>query len=211
MTYEDFITGKQNSVEFLKDEQAIKTLRNPLYRPIIKILREGYKTFKEIKKEYSKYANVPPDKTLYRHLKTLENEGLIFEIGKRVYTDQSMTEKLYARTAKFFHMTEESLESEEREKRTKRRAEIVTKIFELINKTPTISKECVEEIMKKSYAYEKKKIENLFRGFPDELVEIAGDLPADELQFVVTDFTKLSMLIDYPELIEELKKCLKIS
>lgn len=210
MSYQDIIEEKQVSVINLSDEEKIKRLHNPLYMPIIKILREGYKTFKEIKNEYTKYdSTVPPDKTLYRHLNSLKDAGLVFEIGKRVYKGKSMTEKLFARTAKFFYTTG-SAKDEKYKKRIKKESELLSKIFSLTIGADKTSAACIESFLSIQTERNLKCIDDLFTKYPDEVAEIAGNIPHDELQALVEDYVHINTLLNFPETKEELRKCLGI-
>lgn len=208
MTFQDILEDEQESVMFIDNEETVKKMFNPLYFPIIKVLREGYKTFKEIKEEYTKHAStLPPDKTLYRHLHTLKEAGLIIEIGKRVYKGQSMTEKLFSRTAKFFH-TGAKTEGQEYDDLIEKQSKILAKFFSLTHNFPEKSAECFEGILKKFHSCDVQGIDKLFREFPDEVAGIAGNLPHDELQGVVSEYIRLNTLLNFQELKDELEKCL---
>ena len=210
MSYQDIIEGEQVSVINLGEEENIKTLYNPLYMPIIKILREGYKTFKEIKIEYTKYGStVPPDKTLYRHLNTLKDAGLVIEIGKRVYKGKAMTEKLFARTAKFFY-TSGTAKEEKYKQKMKREAVLLSKLFTLTRKADEDSAKCIETFLNTQNDRHLKIIDDLFTKHPDEVAEIAGSLPHDDLQALVEDYVQINILLNFPEIIDELKKCLGV-
>ncbi len=210
MVFQDIIEEKQESVIFIDNDKTVKKMFNPLYAPIIKILREGYRTFKEIKEEYTKHAStLPPDKTLYRHLTTLKEAGLIMEIGKRVYKGQSMTEKLFSRTAKFFH-TGTKIKDQEYKDRIEKQSKILAKFLILTYDIQKNSAECIEKLLNKVHSCDIQGIDKLFRDFPDEVAEIAGNLPHDEWQGVVDEYIRLNTLLNFPELKEELKKCLGI-
>ena len=132
MSYQDITDFKPETVKFLSDPSVLETTRNPLYTPILSILRGGIKTLKEIKEEYKKHSykkEIPADKSLYRHLKHLKEKGLIAEVGKRVYTDQAMTEKLFGRTAIFFYLRDDE-KFDIQSKSNIKRAELLGNIFE---------------------------------------------------------------------------------
>lgn len=208
MSYQDIIEEEQVSVLNVDYEEKVKKLYNPLYMPIIKILREGYRTFKEIKEEYTKYAStVPPDKTLYRHLNTLKEAGLVFEIGKRVYKGKSMTEKLFARTAKFFYTTGKA-EGEDFTERIRKQSKLLSKLFVLTKGTKEEHAECIETFLKNQYSRNLGILDELFSKYPEEVAEIAGNLPHDDLQAVVDEYVQFSLILKFPEIREELKKCL---
>jgi len=210
MSYQDIIEEKQVSVLNLDYDDKVKKLYNPLYMPIIKILREGYRTFKEIKAEYTKYSStVPPDKTLYRHLNSLKEAGLIFEIGKRVYKGKSMTEKLFARTAKFFRTTDKP-KGKEQADRIKKQAILLSKFFALTKDIRKDSTECIEAFLTNQNSRNLEVIDELFTKFPDEVAKIAGNLPHDDLQAVVEEYVHISIILNFPGIRDELKKCLGI-
>ena len=208
MSYQDIIEEKQESVITLEHEDKVKRLQNPLYLPIIKILREGYRTFKEIKEEYTKYAStVPPDKTLYRHLNSLKEFGLIFEIGKRVYKGKSMTEKLFARTAKFFY-TASKAKGKEYTDKIKKQSILLSKLLVLTREVKEDSAVCIEEFLTNLHTQDLEVIDELFTKYPDEVAEIAGNLPHDELQAVVEEYVRINTILNFPGIRDELKKCL---
>jgi len=114
---------QQKPVILIKDEEKIPFMSNPTYYPILMSLREGYKTVKEIEEDYTKYIikdlkkqgiedekkikeivnkKKRSDKSLYRYLQHLIDAGFVALAGKRIAMEKSMTEKLFARTAKFF-------------------------------------------------------------------------------------------------------------
>ncbi len=210
MSYQDIIEEEQKSVIYIDNEDTLKYLHNPLYLPILKILRLGYKTFKEIKEEYVTHSStVPPDKTLYRHLNSLKEVGLIFEFGKRVYKGQSMTEKLFSRTAKFFHSAKK-MDDDEYDSKIKKQSKILSKFFSLAYNVPDVKAGCLEVLLKKLHSVDLEGISAIFQKFPDEIADIAGNLPHEELQAVVDEYIRLNSVIASPNILEELKKCLDL-
>ena len=114
---------KQKPVMLIKEESKLQVMGNPVYYPIFMSLRDGYKTVKEIEQDYTKYTkkeakkkgaktkkeieefvkkNKRSGKSLYRYIQHLVEADFVVPVGKRVALEKPMTEKLFARTAKFF-------------------------------------------------------------------------------------------------------------
>ena len=130
-----FANYKQESVKFVVDKEANKLLNNPIYRPILLILREGIKTAEEIQEviKTKEELQKPSLKTIYRHLKALTAADLVVEAGvRKIYKSGEekppTTQRLFARTAKFFYLsgsTEEYISPENVKKRAKLLREIL--------------------------------------------------------------------------------------
>ncbi|GAG95343.1 unnamed protein product, partial [marine sediment metagenome] len=114
---------KQKPVVLIKEEAKMQIMANPIYFPILMSLRDGYKTIKEIEEEYNKFIvkdlkkqgikdrkkikemvdkKKRSDKSLYRYIQHLIDADFVVLVGKRIAMEKSMTEKIFARTAKFF-------------------------------------------------------------------------------------------------------------
>jgi hypothetical protein len=99
--YEDYIVNTPERFKLLP-QKAFDMASE--YGTIIAALSEGAMTVKEIhglfKNEEGKHSKTL--KTVYRHLETLEKEGLVMLAGHRKYEGKRTVEKLYTRTAKVF-------------------------------------------------------------------------------------------------------------
>jgi len=217
MSHRDIVDFSQVSVKFVEDEEAIKLLTNPMYRPILRILREGVKTAEEIEEEFktrSEYKEVsgktPSLKTIYRHLKALSNADLVIQAGVRILdrTDVDkppVTQKLFARTAKFFYLSDKSKEALEPEK-IQKRVDVLWQILSLDYKLEKSSKERLGDLITNSFTFGIEQSKRLFTEFPDELAEIAGHLPLNELQQVLDDYLTLKILLENTDLRKNLSK-----
>ncbi|MHA2357740.1 MAG: hypothetical protein ACXABK_03095 [Candidatus Heimdallarchaeaceae archaeon] len=215
MTSRELIDFKQKSVKFIEDEKQHKILQNPLYRPILKILRSGNMTAKDIKKDYEDQTGDKINiKTLYRHLQTLTEAELITEAGVRITKETeeekqiTRTEKLYSRTAKFFYLQKKHEEGLDK-KKLKRRSKVLSQLLSLSPEVEITSTECLTTLLEKLYNYEVQSTEKLFRDYPNEVAEIAGNLPLDELQDVMASLLTLIILLNFKDFEEELKECLQ--
>ncbi|MFW9920082.1 MAG: winged helix-turn-helix domain-containing protein [Candidatus Thorarchaeota archaeon] len=106
--YEDMIRYEPVPILVLTKEDANQVLWDLNYNAIVRILRQGPMTLNEIVEEFNETAkkdNLIKDKastTIYRYVKTLEDVGLVTQAGRRVHYDKNATEILYCRTAKVF-------------------------------------------------------------------------------------------------------------
>ncbi len=211
MVYQDLTDYKPKPVIFVEEEKDIDILFNPLYRPIITILRQGPKTLKEIKEEYKKHTDkkeIPSDKSLYRHLSQLKDAGLIAEAGRRVYTEQTLTEKLFSRTAIFFYARPSS-DNEKNKEQYKNQAEILSKIFKLSFDIPQPSVDGILKITNRIRLSNRRSHDELFENHVDELVKIFEGVSSDDLRSVVDQYWIIRLLLEKSEFDDDLKKYLK--
>jgi hypothetical protein len=216
MSHRDIVDYNQVSVKFVEDEESIKSLTNPMYRPILLMLREGVKTAEEIEEEFKtkeEYREVsgktPSLKTIYRHLKALTNAELVIQAGVRILDRTGedkppVTQKLFGRTAKFFYLSDKSKKVMEA-KKLERRAEILTKLLKLTHKVDKVSVTKIKKLLSKFYTFELEESERLFKQYPEELAEIAGDLPLNDLQYVLEDYLVMKLLGN-TDILNELKE-----
>ena len=207
MSYRDIIDFEQESVKFIEDEKAKKMLRNELYRPILLILREGEKTVQEIEEDYKKHSKkIPNIKSLYRHIKALTDVGLITEAGVRSYKKSTEDKKLYSRTAKFFYIVDKHEDWEESVLNTGN-MKVIASILQLAhNKKPSIKS--LTNLVRKLNSCQEKGIEYVFRNFPDELVEIMGDLPLKDVERILKVYSTLNILLSKADYEKEFKESL---
>ncbi|NPD89487.1 MAG: helix-turn-helix domain-containing protein [Asgard group archaeon] len=215
MSSRDIIDFNQVSVKFVDDEEATKLLSNPIYRPILLILREGIKTAEEIAEEFkAKDEYEAKDiKTIYRHLKALSDVDIVIQAGVRILdrTEEDkppVTQKLFARTAKFFYLTNKT-EKVMEPKKLQKRVEILTKLFALTHKVDKSTIDNLKKIIEKLRSFELEESEILFKQFPDELAEIVGNLPLEELQHTLEDYLILKILLQKSNYEKDLKEILK--
>ncbi len=211
-----FANYKQESVKFVVDKEANKLLNNPIYRPILLILREGIKTAEEIQEviKTKEELQKPSLKTIYRHLKALTAADLVVEAGvRKIYKSGEekppTTQRLFARTAKFFYLsgsTEEYISPENVKKRAKLLREILG--IDLKHKP---SLDCLEEFIVKLESSNDNCMTDLFKEHPDELAEVVGEVPVHELQNVLNIYSSIRLLLRKSEFEKYLKECLKIS
>ncbi len=222
MTYRKYSDFEQESVKFIVDEEASNLLNNPIYLPILLILREGDKTAEEIeeayrtKKEY-KLASVksPSLKTIYRHLKALTDAGLVIQSGTKILHrteggKSTGSQKLFARTAKFFYLQSDQKYHLSTE-RIKVRAKLLSKVLQIGLEIPKPSLDCLEKLIEKIIKRQIASVSNLFSKHSDVMAEFLGDVPIDDLQSVVDLYSIINLLLSKDKFTKDFKECLKIT
>ncbi len=198
---------KQKPVILISDEEKLQIMSNPVYFPIFMSLREGYKTVKEMEEDYSKYMDKigkkeaikkghtsdeeiqayidkkkRSDKSLYRYVQHLIDANFAVLIGKRVAIDKPMTEKLFARTAKFFFAEgfyEKSICSEHH------CYESIANLLGLIYDVPQPNTKDVEGFSQLIVQSTKKITDILFGPKSEEFVRLVENLSLDEVMAAI--------------------------
>ncbi|MFW9923367.1 MAG: hypothetical protein ACFFDW_08810 [Candidatus Thorarchaeota archaeon] len=152
MQVQDVITYNQQIVKRIKDKEIAKYFYDKDYGLLLRFLRTGPKTIKEIEEAYIAEGNEKSDKTLYRYIHTLEEAGLAVEAGKRIYTDEEFKNKsvsIFMRTAIVFF--DDTLVKSEEEKRaqSKNTYKAYKLLLDLLEEDKSFTEDCVEEIIMK--------------------------------------------------------------
>jgi hypothetical protein len=217
---------KQEPIILIKEEKKMEIMKNPIYYPILASLREGPKTVKEIEedsvrllkqeakkmgltdeKDIKDYISKRKrsDKSLYRYIQHLIELNYVALWGKRVAMDKPMTEKLFARTAKFFFVEDyyENMICED-----PNCIESMSKILGLIYDIPNPDEKQLEKFtsaMKKSF---KDVTNTLFREKPDEFVKNLENLSLSEVTDVIQTVGIINLVKNsekYAKLLESLE------
>lgn len=102
---QDVITYKQKTVITLTEEQVNLMYSDENLSYIIKFLRAGPRTVKELEKDFTKKGIKKSDKSIYRYLKNLIEVGMVAKAGKRITSKgagELQSETIYIRTARMF-------------------------------------------------------------------------------------------------------------
>ncbi|MBN1330337.1 MAG: helix-turn-helix transcriptional regulator [Candidatus Heimdallarchaeota archaeon] len=155
MQVQDVITYSQMVTKNITDKEIAKYFFDNDYGILLKFLRTGPKTIKEIEEYYKLEGNEKSDKTIYRYINTLTEAGLVVEAGKRIYTDEEFKNKsltIYMRTAKVFNdLTKEMRADMTKEKKFKRGYEAFRILLDMSDEKKTFSEECIAKIIEKVY------------------------------------------------------------
>jgi hypothetical protein len=214
MKFHDVIDSnfKQKSVMLISDEGKLEIVADPKYLPILESLREGYKTVKEIEKDYTKFIEKEvrkhyskdekiiqelvekrkrSDQSLYRYVQDLVKAGFVTCIGKRI--DKPMIEKLFARTAKLFLNDKyyEKLISS-----SKTSIESLARLIELIYEIPKPDDELIGDYCSQMEASFQKITKKLFKEKPEEYVKIVEKLSLQEINSVIQIISILDLVVN---------------
>ena len=102
---QDVVTYKQKTVITLTEEQVNLMYSDENLSYIIKFLRSGPRTVKELEKDFTKKGIKKSDKSIYRYLKNLIEVGMVAKAGKRITSKgagELQSETIYIRTARMF-------------------------------------------------------------------------------------------------------------
>ena len=188
MQVQDVITYNQKIVFRIRDKEVAKYFYDKDYELLLRILRTGPKTIKEIEEAYRAEGNEKSDKTLYRYIRTLEEVGLAVEAGKRIYTDEEHRNKsvsIFMRTAKVFFDESKVDEHDKSKKASADEYKAYKSLLDLLDEEKTFTVECLQEILHKV----KKEGEDL----AIELIQKADD---DVFNLLLKhDFTDINTFI----------------
>ena len=214
MEVQDVITFKPERAKVIKDPKIIDTLKDPNHWPILKALRKGPMTVRELEKEYAKLAakdkEIEPksEKTIYRYLKELKKAGLVASAGQRVEIGKTATETLFTRSADMFMIHGKTTDYRRDESGQSLAKAVASGLSHLYGKRE-IDIRCLEDFLS---VLEKKGNDELIR-----FVEIADAKALDDLaqiswkkkDYAIERITILSIILNTPELFKKLEKCFK--
>ncbi len=202
---------KQKPVILIKDEEKLLIMSNPNYYPILMSLREGYKTVKEIEEDYSKFIikdlmkqgikdekkikemvskKKRSDKSLYRYIQHLIDAGFVALVGKRMAMEKSMTEKIFARTAKFFFV--ESY-YEKMICANQNCIESLGQLLGIVYNVPQPGKSNIKQFISLMNESSKKITSILFNEKSDEFVQMVDSLSLEEVTAVIQTLSMIEL------------------
>ncbi|NHJ31354.1 MAG: hypothetical protein FK732_00685 [Asgard group archaeon] len=190
---QDVITFNQQTAIDLTEKQAeiLHSDENLYY--IVKFLRVGPRTVKELEKDFTHKGMKKSDKSIYRYLKTLIEQGLVAKAGKRITSKgagELQSETIYIRTAKIFLTANlkkklSSLEDKDVDLfydtiysllagKFKEKIKSDKGVDKLIQTLETKKQELVKDIFGNASEESMEKISNLDWGLIDYLIEYIG-------------------------------------
>lgn len=187
-SYQDVISFNQSLYKFIKDQDVLRELKDPLYMPIIKLLREGPKTIKEIEKSYNEMFDddkkKKSDKSIYRYVKHLEKLGLVAVAGQRVMMGRNITETLYTRTAKVFYLDHDSMDAEKDEAMLQKSqiiGDLLSSVFDNKKANAKTLTKFYEEFERGKF----KQIEKLLEMADEDVIERLSNKHWDGISYLV--------------------------
>lgn len=210
--HQDFITTEPEPILFIGRDQLKLFEKHGM---ILKALIARPLTVKEIHAIFKDPETQRPTKTIktiYRHLDHLEAAGLVKVAGHRKPKDSRLVEKLYCRAARIF-VTEEEAEGTKwwRTKQGKallRNLSIVCWEFFQVSEEDTTP---FRKLMLEFFVFREKTIKKLFRTIQgsESLTELFGRANIDDIKFLVELVGMLGVLVDKPEILDQLRGLLQ--
>ncbi|MHA1169628.1 MAG: helix-turn-helix domain-containing protein [Candidatus Hodarchaeales archaeon] len=207
--YQDLIRHRSDILcEMKADDPRASYFTNPIYRPIIKALYNKPMTVEEIVTAYADYTHeVRKPSTIYKYLKVLKEEGIVKEMGQRVYHDRKAVQRIYGLVARLFHFHSKDSLSFRSEKRTWL-IDATIKIFkylyphlpmadrEKVRKLAIYTTECNTEGMRKLDAPENSKALELFHEYSWK-----------DFYLVMTTYLDYNFYLNRPDIHERIMDC----
>lgn len=211
---QDVVTYTPDRIKIISDRKIIDIMRDPNHMPIIKALRKGPMTVRELEKSYAKEAKdseeveAKSDKTIYRYLKVLEKAGVVVPAGQRVVIGKTATETLFSRSAEIF-MT---LATETDYWDCDEGKDLVKKIAPMLSKVygdRKIDVTCLTKFMNQLEKESSKQLLTLFEGADEEMVDLITSIDWHYKDKVLGYVSSFSIILNNPEFYEKLRSCFK--
>lgn len=196
---EDLITVHSKPLFIIQNRKQLKAYSDSILSKIIRILRSGPATIKEIASSYNK-TNIPPKSeiSIYNYVRKLEDVGLVINAGRRTPRFSTATENLYANVAlvmipmalierKYWETGE-----------SKKLIEIARKLISFHTQKDDPSHSDLKELLLKVYSTKSLELSSFFDKNKRKINEIFKDSSTEEIGRVVI-LLSLVMIFRYPE------------
>ncbi|NHJ40622.1 MAG: hypothetical protein FK731_11365 [Asgard group archaeon] len=200
MKVQDVITYNQKITANITDKEIAKFFYDEDYSILLKFLRTGPKTIKEIEEAYRLDDNEKSDKTIYRYIKDLSEVGLVVEAGQRIFTDEehrNKSVKIYMRTAKVFHDNSGAMKGESEVDKTKEKKEYYRAykiLLDLLEEDKNFTEDCIEEIIDKIYLEGQDLASKLIEKAGDEIFELLAKYDFNDVNEFILNLAWLIMI-----------------
>jgi DNA-binding transcriptional ArsR family regulator len=214
LAYQDVITFKPERIKIIYDQKIIEILLDPNHVPIIRVLRKGPMTVREIEEAYANEATNDPDleaksdKTIYRYLKVLEDAKLVVPAGQRVVIGKTATETLFSRTAHVFITGQ----SEHEYWSCETGKDLCDKIAQMLSKIfgdKKADKACIMKFMNEFDTIGNQYIINLVEEADDEMLDLITGIDWAYKDKLLNYVTVFAIALNNPEIFEKLRACFK--
>ena len=211
--FQDIVDFEPAVLKIISDEKKLKILKDSNYHVIISILCKGPMTVQEITKAFEDWALMShmvtskTDKTIYRYLKFLEEAGMVAVAGQRVVIGKTATEKLYMRTARIFEQKEFEWMSERGAHWSRRFGTLIS--FMIDSSYQELSVECLQEFFEKWSNTKTLALENLAKTESEDILGLISPGEWEDLIEFIDWAYIFGTLMNQPELLEQLRSCLK--
>ena len=211
---QDVIHFEPAPIMIVKDMKAIKLLEDPSHYLIVKVLRMGPMTIKEIETAYSKAAarsDIFESKsynTIYRYLKTLEEANLVIAAGKRVAFGKTASETLFSRTAKMFHYGF-TIPYSDMGADSQRVADHIVKAMKYIYEGYDLSEDCLRDYLDGFSNAVTHEIERLIERADEKTLQTIAIGEFEEMLKVLDYVGIFGIILNQPDILQKLMKCFK--
>lgn len=212
--HRDVLTYKPVLIKIIRDEETVKILKDANYYLLIKILRKGPMTVRELTEAYGKEAiksesyEPKSDKTIYRYLKTLEKADLVVPAGQRVVIGKTATETLFSRTARVFDVHGKKpawWKSEKGEQSARLIGILLGRLYN--NRKPSIK--CIHELIIQFETAKEAEIKKILATADEEILESITAGEWDEITATLYYLEHFNLFLNQPDLLERLRSCFK--
>lgn len=214
MVHQDVITFEPERIKIIYDKKINEVLLDPNHIPIIRVLRKGPMTVREIEKAYVEEAKrsdeieAKSDKTIYRYLKVLEKADLVVPAGQRVVIGKTATETLFSRTAEAFitgQSEQEYWSCDTGKELSDNMAQMLSKLIGG-KKADT---NCIVKFMNEFDAVGNKYIIGLLEEADDEMIDLITGLDWAYKDKVLNYVSFFAIALNNPKIFEKLQACFK--
>jgi hypothetical protein len=212
--YEDIVKFEPTAIKLVYEDDANALLWDLSHSLIVRILRQGPKTLREIVVKYNEAANEDDtldeksDTTIYRYVKALEDVSLVTQAGRRVYLGKTTTEILYARTAKVFEPKALPLSYWQSD----RGRALFHRVFSAISKISPdqkVMKKCLSDYILKFERAKEREVKAMLDRIDDESLELITGGDWWEISQTLNYTGIFGVILNQPKILEELLNCFK--
>ncbi len=207
---QNIITYKQKIVHVPDERDMAKVYSDENLGLIIKVLRKGPMTVKELVKGFEEEGMKKSDKSIYRYLKELIELKFVARAGKRINSiDEKdlQSETIYIRTAKIF------LTMGLKHKSEKIGKEKIEKLFEVIYSllqqkysTKVISIDSVKKLLTKFDEVKENLLVELLENANKSTLKKISEVDWDLISYMIEYTSWLALLLDL-DIEKEIEKC----
>ena len=224
MSSQNFIEFEPAALKVISDEKIIKMLSDPVYEPIIVVLREGPLTVNELTKRYNAFVDkrgsnlgLSPkvlekekksEMTIYRYLKDLKRVNIVIEAGRCIEPGKKSTKAIYSRTARMF-TPKLSLEDLKDSEKIDRHIEILSDLIIMYKADQKLSKSCLRALLRKVVLFSDKEATSIFEKHSDKISALTKDQSFNEMGKILDNLGNLILMLNTHLFEDEMKQCFK--
>ncbi len=224
MSCQNFIEFEPVALKTITDEKVYKMLSDPVYEPIIVVLREGPLTVSELTKKYNAFIEkrgtdlgLAPEvlkkekkseMTIYRYLKDLKKFKLVIEAGRCIEPGKRSTKAIYSRTARMFY-PKLSFKDFEDSKKLDKHIDILLELIIMYKTDQKLSKSCLRALLEKIMIFRDTEAASMFEKNSEAISALTKDQSFEEMGEVLANSGSLILMLNAHLFDEDLKQCFK--